>query len=443
MTRRQHLILTAAICFLPSMTLAQTPAAPASSACPTVVPPTMVDGKPAPVAGGRAFQPKPCLVEGLPVEVRPTELAINKPAFPGQTRAPFHKSKTNFKVTVITDKLNLPWAMQFLPDGKMLVTEKPGTMRIVSEDGTVSEPLKGVPASSYSGDAGLLDIVLDPNFASNHLIYVNYIRPMGTELTRMALTRATLDEAGLALTDSRVIFQANEERPKLPANNQNGRIVFAKDGTIFMSFGGRSELPKDSAQDPLSDLGKIVHITRDGRPVPTNPFYGKSGYLPEIYSIGHRTPEGLAFDAKGQLWETEHGPRGGDELNLIQPGKNYGWPLVVHGENYNGEWFYGGQTGLPNVVEARYYWDPVIAPGGLMFYAGKMFPEWQGNAFVPGLRAKFLDRLVIKNNKVVAEEPLLSDMDIRIRGVQAGPDGALYVLTDETPNGKILKLTAN
>jgi glucose/arabinose dehydrogenase len=163
--------------------------------------------------------------------------------------------------------------------------------------------------------------------------------------------------------------------------------------------------------------------------------------MPEIYSIGHRTPEGLAFDAKGQLWETEHGPRGGDELNLIKPGKNYGWPMVVHGKNYNGEYFYGGQTGLPNVEEPRYYWDPVIAPGGLMFYSGKMFPEWQGNAFVPGLRAKFLVRLVLKNNKVVSEESLLSDMNTRIRGVQQGPDGALYVLTDERDHGKILKLS--
>jgi glucose/arabinose dehydrogenase len=442
MTWRRRLIFTVIASLAPGLAMAQAPAQNEKS-CPTIIPPTMVNGKPAAVAGGNAFQPAPCEVEGLPIEVRPPELATDKPAFPGQTRAPYHKSKTSFKVSVVTDKLNLPWSLQFLPDGKMLVTEKPGTMRIVSQDGTVSDPLKGVPESSYSGDAGLLDVALDPDFASNHVIYFNYIRPMPGDLTRMALSKATLDEAGLALNDLRVIFQANEERPKLPANNQNGRIVFAKDGTLFMSFGGRGELPKDSAQNPLSDLGKIVHITKEGAPVKTNPFYGKSGYLPEIYSIGHRTPEGIAFDAKGQLWETEHGPRGGDELNLIKPGANYGWPLVVHGKNYNGELFYGGQTGLPNVVEARYYWDPVIAPGSLTFYHGKMFPEWEGNAFVAGLRAKFLTRLTIKDNKVVSEEPLLADMNTRIRDMHVAPDGSLYVLTDEPTNGKILRISAN
>jgi glucose/arabinose dehydrogenase len=383
--------------------------------------------------------PKPRQIEGLSIEERDPELDTDKPAFAGQTRAPFHKSNTAYNVTLITDKLKLPWSMQFLPDGRMLVTEKVGTMRLVDPDGRVSDPLSGVPAVSYSGDAGLLDVQLDPSFPQNHIIYFNYIRPEANDQTRMALAKATLNEAVGALDDVRVIFLANELRPKLPANNQNGRITFASDGTIFMSLGGRANLPRDSAQNLLSDLGKIIHITTDGVPIKSNPYFGQSNALPEIWSFGHRTPEGLAFDAQGRLWETEHGPRGGDELNLIQPGKNYGWPLVVHGINYNGEKFFGGLTGLPNVIEPRYYWDPVIAPASLTFYHGKMFPEWDGSALIGGLRSKILDRLTIRGDKVVAEEPLLVDLTARIRDARVAPDGAIYVLTDDT---RILKITA-
>jgi glucose/arabinose dehydrogenase len=391
------------------------------------------------LAQGSAPFPKPRQVEGLPIEERAPELDTDKPVFPQQTRAPFHKSKTSFKVTTVTDQLKLPWSMQFLPDGKMLVTEKVGTMRIVDPDGTMSNPLKGVPSVSYSGDAGLLDVQLDPGFAQNHIIYFNYIRPENNDQTRMALAKAVLDEPGLALTDVRVIFLANEQRTRLPANNQDGRIAIAKDGTIFLSLGGRANLPRDSAQNLMSDLGKIIHITTDGVPVKNNPFYGQSGALPEIWSYGHRTPEGLAFDAQGRLWETEHGPRGGDELNLIQPGKNYGWPLVVHGINYNGEQFYGGLTGLPNVTEPRYYWDPVIAPASITFYHGKMFPEWEGSILIGGLRSKILDRLTLKGDMVVAEEPLLADLTARIRDARVAPDGAIYVLLDDT---RMLKLAA-
>jgi len=438
---RNMLVWTAALCFAPCLAAAQTPAATtAAGPCPVTVQP------PGAVAGGTAFFPPPCRVEGQPIETRIPELGFGHPSFAGQTRAPYHKGSAAFKVAVITDKLDLPWGMQFLPDGKFLVAEKPGAIRIVSPDGTVSDPIKGVPPVSYSGDAGMMDVALDPQFAQNHTIYFNYVRPeQGDVKTRVVLAKAVLDEANLALTGFQVIFRVNEERDKLPSNLANGRILFDKDGTIFLSLGSRgiNPLPKDSAQDPLSDLGKVVHITTDGAAVKSNPWYGKLAFLPELYAFGFRTPEGLTFDAKGQMWEVEHGPRGGDELNLVEKGANYGWPLTSHGIDYSGEVIGGGQIDLPNMVEPRYYWNPVIGPACVTFYNGKMFPEWQGNAFVCGLRGKMLDRLTIRNNKVVSEEPLLVDMHLQIRDMRVAADGSLYVLTNESKTGKILRISAN
>ena len=444
MTCNNRLVLTMLVSWAPCLALAQAPPAATgptvAMTCPTTVPPTMIDGKPAPVAGGNAFFPKPCEVEGLPIETRKPELDVDQPTFPQQTRAPFHRSRTPYKVTVVTDQLKLPWAMQFLPDGKVLVTEKPGTMRIVAADGTVSAPISGVPTVHFLGDAGLLDVALDPAFTKNHRIYFNYIKPEDNDQSHMALARAVLDEAGLALTDVKVIFQAAELRPRNPSNNQNGRIAFAKDGTLFMSLGDRSRFPyKNTAQDPGTTLGKIVHLTTDGAPAKNNPFIGKPGYAPEIWSIGHRTPEGLAFDAKGQLWETENGPRGGDELNLIQKGGNYGWPLALHGIDYSGAKINGGAPQLAGSLEPQYYWDPVIAPSGLAFYHGKMFPEWEGNVLLGGLRGRMLDRLVLKDDKVVSEEPLLVDMNVRVRDVRVAPDGAVWVLED---GKRMIRITA-
>ena len=434
MTKCGYLIAISAFMFAPSFAVAQTPAT-----CPPTVQP------PGAISGGTAFFPPPCEIEGQPIETRIPELGFNNPSFSGQTRAPFHKSKTTFEVSVITDKLDLPWSLQFLPDGKILVTEKPGAMRIVSMDGTVSEPIKGVPEVSYLGDAGLMDVQLDPAFAQNRLIYFNYVRPERGDQTRVVLAKAKLDEEGLALNDVRVIFRVNEIRAKIPSNLANGRLLFDRDGNLFMSAGSRGivPMPRDSAQEPLSTLGKIVHITTDGAAVKGNPYYGKTGWLPEIWALGFRTPEGLTWDTKGQMWEAEHGPRGGDELNLVEKGNNYGWPLTSHGIDYNGEVIGGGQIDLPNMSEPRYYWNPSIGTACLTFYSGKMFPEWQGNAFVCALRGKMLDRLTIRNNKVVAEEPLLADMHTQIRDMRVAPDGSIFVLTNEAKTAKLLRLTAN
>lgn len=382
--------------------------------------------------------PRPRTTPGQPIETRPPELSTDKPAFPGQTRAPYRHT-VDPKVTVLTAKLRSPWSLAFLPDGKFLVTEKPGALRIVSADGTIAPPLKGLPPVNAGGQVGLLDVALDNAFASNHRIFFSYSEPVGADMSAIALARATLDEAGGALSDVKVIFRVTPALPKTVSANEGGRIAVARDGTLFMTCGDRSRSPPWRVAQRLdTTLGKIVHVTAEGKPAPGNPFIGKNGALPEIWTLGHRSEEGLAFDNAGRLWETEHGPRGGDELNLIQPGRNYGWPIIVHGIDYPGELINGGKTQQAGMEQPRYYWDPVIAPSGLAFYKGDMFPEWKDSAFVGALRGMMLDRLTVRGDKVVDEEPLLVDLKERVRDVRVGPEGAVYVLTDE---GKLLKLT--
>ena len=379
------------------------------------------------------------LVEGQPIETRPPELASDHPAFPGQHAAPYHKT-VDFNVTVLSDKLKAPWSLQFLSGGRMLITEKPGAMRIAAPNGDLSAPITGLPAINYQGQVGLLDVALDNRYATNHRIYFSYSEMVGPNDTRIAMSSATLDEAGLALKDVKQIFHTNTELPKNPNSaNQGGRIAVARDGTLFMTVGDRALSPPwDMAQRLDTDLGKIIHITVDGAPAPGNPYIGVTGALPEIWTSGSRSEEGLAFDGNGQLWETEHGPRGGDELNLIEKGKNYGWPRIVHGIDYPGPEINGGHTEAPGMEQARYYWDPVIAPSGLAFYRGNAFPAWKNSVFVGALGRQMLDRLTLVNGKVVDEEPLLVDMKTRIRDVRVSADGILFVLTD---NGKLLKIT--
>lgn len=380
---------------------------------------------------------QPAAVPGKPVETRPPEKADDRPAFTGQTRAPFEPGPA-FHVSVLTDRLEEPWSLAFLPGGNLLVTEKPGVMRILDSHGQLSEPLAGVPRVRAIGQVGLLDVALDPDFAANHRLFFSYSEPVGLADSTIAVARARLE--GHRLTDLRVIFRA---RPALFAwshsSNSGGRIAIGPDGNLFVTIGDRSGSPPwDRAQKLDTDLGKIIRITPDGAPAPGNPFIGRPGALPEIYSYGHRSEEGLAFDGQGRLWENEHGPRGGDELNLIEPGKNYGWPLVTHGVDYPGDPIGEGKTAMPGTVQPRYYWDPVIAPSGLAFYTGDLFPQWKNSVFVGGLRGMLLDRLTLSGDKVVSEEPLLLDQHARIRDVRMGPDGALYVLSDE---GRLYKLT--
>ena len=380
--------------------------------------------------------PTPMTTPGQPIETRPPELETDKPAFPGQTRAPY-RATVPYTFTLITDQLKAPWSLAFLPDGKMLISEKSAALRIVDAKGNVSEPLANVPATHRTGTLGFHEVVLDQKFATNHRIFFSYFEPNAEEMTTLALASATLDEKGGAINDVKVIFRAYPAMPKALGTNGGGRIVIAKDGTLFMTVGDRSRSPPwQVAQRLDTHLGKIIHLTTEGKPAPGNPFIGKEGALPEIWSIGHRSEQGLTFDSKGRLWETEHGPRGGDELNLIEPGKNYGWPVIFHGIDYPGE--YGGLTEKEGMEQPRYYWDPVIAPSGLTFYTGKLFPAWKDSVFVGGLRSTMLDRLTIKDGKVVDEEPLLFDMKTRVRDVRVGPEGALYVLFDD---GKLGKLT--
>jgi glucose/arabinose dehydrogenase len=395
------------------------------------------------------------MIEGQPVEKRLPEKSDDKSAFPEQTRAPYHPTAP-YKITTLIDNLSAPWSLAFLPDGKILLTERlPGSIRIFDKNGALSQPVAGVRelASPAAKDIGVLDVVLDPKFTTNHRIFFSFYDFIDGTNSNTYIVRATLDEAKVALSDAKVIFRA---QPAIPSRRlggkTGGRIAIAPDGTLFMPVGDRSDSPPwNVAQQLDNDLGKIIHITADGAPAPDNPFLGKSGVLPEIWAYGTRSQEGLAFDPKtGLLWETEHGPRGGDELNIIAKGKNYGWPVITHGIDYPGSAIGEGITHKEGMEEPIYYWDPVIAPSGLAFYTGTLFPQWEGSIFVGGLAGKVLDRLTLRNNKVVAEEPLLTELNSRIRDVRVGPDGAVYVLTDSgasavspttPPTSKLLKLT--
>jgi len=382
--------------------------------------------------------PAPRTIEGQPIETRAPEKEDDHPVFPAQTRAPYHAS-VPYNVTTLTDKLTAPWSFQFLPGNEILITEKGGTMRVRDAEGNLSEPLDGVPKVLAVGQVGLLDVALDPGFANNHRIFVTYSEPVGESYSNIAVARARLD--GRALKDVTVIFRA---KPALPAralsSNQGGRIAIDRAGNLFVIIGDRSKSPPwDMAQRLDTDLGKMIHITPNGDPAPNNPFIGTTGVLPEIWSIGHRSEEGLTIDpATGRLWEVEDGPRGGDELNTPEAGKNYGWPVIVHGIDYPGQTIGEGIVQKAGMEQPHYYWDPVIAPSGLAFYTGNLFPQWKGSLFVGALRGQMLDRLTLDGDKVVAEEPLLVDLHSRIRDVRIGPEGAVYVLTDDS---KLLKLT--
>jgi len=383
--------------------------------------------------------PPPVMVEGRPIESRPPEKADDKPAFPGQTRAPYHATKPPV-VTTLTDKLRSPWSFAFLPDGKILIAEKPGTMRVLDGTGTLSGPVANVPAVSAIGQVGLLDLALDPAFAANRRIFFTYSEAVGDADTRIVVAGANFDEAANALRDVAVIFGARPALPRRRSANQGGRIAIGRDGNLFVTIGDRSQSPPwDMAQKLDNDLGKIVHITPDGKSAPGNPFIGREGALPEIWSYGHRSEEGLTIDpATGELWETEHGPRGGDKLLAPQAGGNYGWPLYVHGIDYPGTTIGEGITEKAGTEQPLYYWDPVIAPSGLAFCTGNLFPQWKNSLFVGALRGQMLDRVTMDGKKVISEEPLLVDLHTRIRDVRMGPEGAVYVLTD---NGRLLKLT--
>lgn len=404
-------------------------------------------------SGSDSARPWVTFEDGKPIDRRPTEKKDNVPAFPEQTRAPYRKTAP-YKITTLIDNLEVPWSLAFLPGGNIILTERlPGRLRILDKNGKVSGPLAGVSVVATPGakDIGLLDVVLDPDFATNRQIFFSFFNYIDGTNSNTCIARARLDEKGLKVTEATVIFRALPIMPsKRLGAKTGGRIVFDPAGNLLMTLGDRSDSPPwNVAQKMDNHLGKIIRITRDGKVPADNPFVGKPGVLPEIWTYGMRSPEGLAYDPRtGRLWQNDHGPRGGDELNIVEKGKDYGWPAVIRGVDYPGSEI--GVLRKDGMEEPVYYWDPVIAPSGLAFYTGNLFPEWKNSMFVGGLRGALLDRLEIVNDKVVAEEPLLTELGARIRDVRVGPDGAVYVLTDSgtpsmtygtPPTSKLLKLT--
>jgi glucose/arabinose dehydrogenase len=378
------------------------------------------------------------LVEGRPVDTRPTQLPTDHPLFPGQTRAPYHKTVA-VKETVLAGDLDNPFAVAQLPSGRFLVTEKRGRMRLLNQDGTSDATITDLPPVFARGQVGLLDVVLDPKFAANHRIFFTYMRPTDAGNCAMAVASATLNEDKGQLADVKTIFQTAPYANATAVNAGSRIAIDPRDGSLFVIIGDRSggDPVWNMAQQTDNDLGKLIHITADGKPAPDNPKMG----LPEIYNIGHRSEQGLAFAPDGKLWEVEDGPRGGDHISIMQPGRNYGWPVFTHGINYPGTLIGQGAVEAAGMEQPVYYWDPAIAPSGLAFYRGDLFPQWKNSMFVGALAAQELIRLELgKDDKVKNEEPLLTDLNQRIRDVRVFNDGAVYVLTDG-PNARLLKLT--
>jgi len=377
------------------------------------------------------------------VDPRPPNAPGQKPAFPGQTRAPERKTNVPFDVVTVAEGLQNPWGMAFLPDRRILVTEKPGRLRIVGTDGTLSPPVEGLPAVDARDQGGLLDVTLDPAFAKNRLIYWSYAEPRGNGENNTAVARGKLTEgAAPRVEDVQVVFH---QTPSLNSRMHfGGRLVWGRDGTLFVTLGDRS-ITEGRMQAQRLDglLGKIVRINADGSIPKDNPFVGKEGVRPEIWSIGHRNIQAAtANPSTGELWEVEHGTRGGDEINIARKGKDYGWPTIAYGIEYKGDPITGGITAKEGMEQPLYYWDPVIAPSGMVFYTGSLFPAWKGDLFIGGLASTNLVRLTVKGERVVDEERLLKDLQPRaerIRDVEQGPEGAIYLLTD-SDKGRVLKL---
>ncbi len=362
-------------------------------------------------------------------------LILPPPAAAQQTNAPA-ASRTAVKVETFAKGLENPWGLQFLPDGRLLVTERPGRLRVVSAEGELSPPVDGVPAVVAAGQGGLLDVALAPDFARSGEVYLSYSEPRDgrTNGTSVARGKLALDDKGGRLTDVAVIFR---QQPSYASNHHFGsRIVFQKDGTFFLTVGDRYAL-RDEAQNPANNIGKIMRLTRDGTPAPDNA--GLSGWDPALWSIGHRNIQAATLHpATGELWIVDHGARGGDEVNIVRKGRNYGWPVITFGRDYSGARI-GEGTAKSGLEPPLYYWDPSIAPSGAAFYTHELFPAWKGSLLVGALAGQHLNRLVLDGEKVVGEERLLQDLGERIRDVRVGPDGAVWLLTDR-PRGTILRL---
>lgn len=367
---------------------------------------------------------------GKPLETKAPN-STYKPAFPGQTRIGRMVTKTPIVITMLDSTLKFPWGIHQLPDGNFLISQKMGTMRIESADGHLVHEVTGFPPVVPDGQGGLLDVNIDPDFSTNRIIYWDYSekRPDGTLL---AVAKGRLSDDNSHVENPTVIYRAT---PAFSGGSLQfgSRIVFDKQGNLFISTGERSAKEiRVQAQWLNSGLGKIVHITKEGKPVADGPFAKTTNARPEIYAYGFRSPEGMAMNPQtGDLWEAEFGPRGGDEVNVIEPGKNYGWPVITYGIEYSGEKVGDGITQKQGMAQPIYYWDPVISPSGIAFYNSDSIAEWKGNLFIASLSGSKIIRLVTDHNKVTGEEWLAQNLGQRFRAIAQGTDGALYAVTDE------------
>jgi glucose/arabinose dehydrogenase len=348
----------------------------------------------------------------------------------------FASSAGQLDVQTVASGLAHPWSLAFLTDGRMLVTERAGRMRVVTLEGQVSSPLKGVPEVWASGQGGLLDVITDKDFAQSKTIYFCYAERSGSG-GRTAVARAKLNDGAGRLEETKVIFR--QEGPLSSGNHYGCRIAQAADANLFVTLGDHFSA-RDEAQNLGNHIGKLIRIAPDGAAPADNPFVGRDGAKPEIWSFGHRNEQGLAIDpATGDLWESEHGPRGGDEINVIGKGKNYGWPVIGYGIDYSGAKIHDSAA-KDGMEQPRKYWVPSIAPSGLAFYSAKLFPKWTGSLFTGALAGKMLVRLQLNGTTVTSEERLLPNLNERIRDVRQGPDGALWLLTDSSA-GRILRVS--
>jgi glucose/arabinose dehydrogenase len=363
-------------------------------------------------------------------------MTVSTMMFANDAWAQTYKSKAGvtFKVVEVANGLENPWALAFLPNGDMLVTEKPGRLRVIRSGKLEREPVEGAPRVNSRGQGGLLDVAPHPNFASNRLIYLSYAGE-GEGGVNTEVMRARLN--GNRLEDPQVIFRA---MPKTGGGNHYGsRLLFAPDGTLYITLGDRFSL-RDRAQNVSDHLGTVVRVKDDGGVPEDNPFRGKSEARPEIFSYGHRNSQGIALrPGTSEVWMHEHGPRGGDEVNLLKPGANYGWPKITYGVDYSGA-IISDKTEMPGMEQPVVQWTPSIAPSGMAFYNGDKFPEWKGDLFVGALALTHLRRLKLDGARVSEQEQLLGELDERIRDVRSGPDGFLYLVTDDSRNGRVLRL---
>jgi aldose sugar dehydrogenase len=390
------------------------------------------------IIGGRPPDDEP--VVGRPLETRDPVGKGQQPAFAGQTRAPAIRTRTRVEAMVVAHGLNHPWALAFLPNGHMLITEKPGSMRVASAAGELGAPIANVPAVFYRSDGGLLDLVIDPGFAGNRQLYFAFAEPRagGAGLT---LASARLSDDETALESVRILLRVEPTHPSV--SHFGCRLLFDAQGKLFMTSGERMDpVIRVQAQQLDSRLGKLLRVNTDGSAAPGNPFERTAGALPDIWTYGHRNSQGLAFHpVTHELWSIEHGQAGGDELNLIQPGRNYGWPLIAYGKENDRSPINGGLTQDPKMEQPMYFWDPAIGPTSMTFYDGKLIPEWRNDLFVAAHMGQHVARLVLKGRRVVGEERLLLDQHQMMRWVGQGPDGALWVLTDDA-DGRLIRLAA-